>query len=261
MGKWAKKLFGRDNIGDVGIVLAGTLQPDREKEILSIFDEVLSSKDSVYHAHLVRKGQRTLPLVTNVYGAPALLDVMAEMYDGGCRNLLFIGYAYGFGDIEVSSVVVPVISYHQEGLFEGSDKPDPELQETVKQVLDAGGMKYITGTNITVPSVTYQPLHKSYEDVNPTTVEMELAACFARGKEIGMRTSGILIISDTRRSSIYDHVNKDATRVMLFKMVDLITGNLNKFSFPLLPMQFSIDKHLAAIIDDPEDVTNIYRQK
>ena len=81
MGSWAKSQFGREHIGEVGIVVAGTSRPDVEKEMLALFDEVLSSKDSVYHCHLVRKGKKTYPLVLNVYGAPAMVDVLAEMHD------------------------------------------------------------------------------------------------------------------------------------------------------------------------------------
>jgi len=35
MGKWAKDLFGRGSFGNVGLVVAGSVSPAHEKEILS----------------------------------------------------------------------------------------------------------------------------------------------------------------------------------------------------------------------------------
>src|SRR3989344_8819017 len=95
MGSWAKSAFGRGQFNDVGIIVAGTNSLEFEKAILDMFDEVVSSKDRVYHAHLVRKGKGYYPIVTNVYGSPALVDVLTEMHDGGCRTVIFVGYAYG----------------------------------------------------------------------------------------------------------------------------------------------------------------------
>ncbi|MFH1209215.1 MAG: hypothetical protein V1663_00285 [archaeon] len=94
MGKWAKKLFGKESFSKIGIILAGTANPYTEKKVLSLFDKVISKKDSVFHAYLVRKKGRNYPLVFNVYGAPAMIDVLTEMHDGGCRIVVFIGYAY-----------------------------------------------------------------------------------------------------------------------------------------------------------------------
>ena len=47
MGKWAKGLFGREKFNSIGIVVAGTNKQELEKKVLGMFDEVVSSKDSV----------------------------------------------------------------------------------------------------------------------------------------------------------------------------------------------------------------------
>lgn len=62
-------------------------------------------------------------------------------------------------------------------------------------------MNFIEGINISVPAVTFQLPHnnKDYLKIKPTTVEMELAACLSRAKEIGMRAAGTLIISDIEK--------------------------------------------------------------
>ncbi|MFH0936151.1 MAG: hypothetical protein V1815_00540 [Candidatus Woesearchaeota archaeon] len=67
MGKWAKSIFGKERFGDIGIVLAGTSTPEFEKTILRLFDKVVSSKDNVYHTHLVKKDGIEYPIVFNIY--------------------------------------------------------------------------------------------------------------------------------------------------------------------------------------------------
>src|SRR3989344_5188907 len=120
MGHLAKSLFGKDKIGSIGVVLAGTNKKEFEKKILSYFDKTLNFKDSVYHAYLARKNNIDYPIVFNVYGAPAMIDVMTEMHDGGCRTIIFVGYAYGgFKNINIGSVVVPNQAYHFDGIYHG----------------------------------------------------------------------------------------------------------------------------------------------
>ncbi len=50
-----------------------------------------------------------------------------------------------------------------------------------------------------------------------------------------------------------------AGRIVLKCLVE----NLRKFDLPNLKTkrEFDIDEHLANIIEDPEDVTNVYRKK
>ena len=213
MGQWAKSLFGQESFGRVGIVLAGTIRPEFEKIALGLFDRTLHSHDSVYHGHLVEKEGIAYPLVTNVYGAPAMVDVLAEMHDGGCRNVLFIGYAYaGFANLPVASLVVPNASYHFDGLYHvihpdrKASHPDAGLNDKLQQILKQTGISYTDGTNISVPAVTFQLPHANsrYQEIKPTTVEMELASCYARTKDIGMRSAAVLVISDNRSHGIHD---------------------------------------------------------
>lgn len=271
MGNWAKSSFGREKIGNVGIVLAGTIKPKLEKEILGMFDEVLSSQDSVYHNHLVRKGKKTYPIVANIYGAPAMVDVLAELHDGGCRNVIFVGYAYGFKNREVGSVVLAKKSYHFDGIYyplepdKKADVPDKELRKILAELLKKKKVEYADGVNISVPAVTFQLPHanEEYKRINPTTVEMELASCLSRARDLGIRAAGILIISDNRKSSLGDASNKMKRSESKKKVLELIFKQLKSFDLPArkVKKQFTIDQHLASIIDDPTDVTNVYRNK
>jgi len=273
MGKWAKSLFGREKFDRVGLILAGTISPKFEKQVLRLFDKVVSSKDNVFHGHLVKLGKKYYPVLTNVYGGPAVMDSLAEMYDGGCRNVVFVGYAYGGfkQNLDVGSVVLPTKAYHFDGIYSPLDPsktvalPNRELRAKLKEILDKCDIKYLERSNISVPSVTFQLPHvdKRYKRLGTSTVEMELASCFSRARDIGMRSSGILIISDNRISAVGGDIKKELRRKAKFAVLECLVKNLKKLDLSNLKTkrEFDIDEHLANIIEDPEDVTNIYRRK
>jgi len=272
MGKWAKRLFGQEFCGEIGIALAGVSKSEFEKSIVGLFDEVISRKDDLYHAYLVKKDGAIYSIIFNVYGAPAMVDAMAIMHDGGCRTILFLGSAYGgFKNLNVGSVVIPDKSYHFEGVFHPlqpdrkASFPDAQLKKKLEEVFKKNKIDYSTGANISVPAVTLQLPHNNeeYKRINPLTVEMELAACLARAKDIGMRAAGVLIISDNKNSSIGDETKRNLRHSAKTAVLKTIINNLNSFKLPKLPTEkeWSFDEHLASIIEDPYDKTNIYRNK
>ena len=273
MGKWAKSLFGREKFDRVGLVLAGTLKPKYENQVLRLFDKVVSSVDAVYHGHLVKKGRHYYPILTNVYGASAMVDSLTEMYDGGCRNIIFVGYAYaGFKkSLDVGSIIVPTKSYHFDGIYSPLDPsrtmalPNRELKAKLKEIFCKKNIKFVEGKNISVPAVTFQLPHanEKYKRINPLTVEMELASCFSRARDIGMRAAGILLVSDNRSSAINSEEKQNLLKSSRAVILDCLVNNLRKFDLPNLKTkrEFDIDEHLASIIESPEDVTNVYRKR
>ncbi|HLC51774.1 MAG TPA: hypothetical protein VJI98_00850 [Candidatus Nanoarchaeia archaeon] len=263
MGSWAKSLFNKENFSNVGIIVAGTNSPEFEQKILSYFERVIFSKDSVYHAHLALLKGKEYPIVFNVYGAPALVDVLTEMHDGGCRNVVLVGYAYGgFKNLEIGEIVLPSMSYHFDGIYHAlkldkkAEVPDKDLRNILKELLD----KYVEGVNISVPAVTFQLPHIEYKELDPITVEMETAACFSRSKEIGIRSAAILVISDNKKDSINDDRKKEIRRSAKEKVLKLVIENLEQFDLPDLGVEFKIDEYLANVIADPDDTTNVYKK-
>ena len=250
MGKWAKKSFGFEEIGNIGIVVAGTSVPKFEKLFVNMFDKIVSRRDRVYHSYIVKYKSNTFPIVFNVYGSPAMVDLLAVMHDGGCRNIIFLGAAYGgFKKLEIASLVIPKKSYHFEGIYHpiNPDKkvslPDKNLVIKLKEILNKEGLKFEEGTNISVPAVTFQMPHanEEYKKLNPTTLEMELASCFSRAKEMGIRAAGVLWISDNRSSKIGD-TKKKKLRIEKKKMlINAITKNLKYFGDRLnIPYLFQV---------------------
>ncbi|QQG38675.1 MAG: hypothetical protein HYS32_03670 [Candidatus Woesearchaeota archaeon] len=272
MGKWAKRSFGQETFEKIGIIFGGTVVEHIEKEIVGSFDKVVSKKEKVYHAYILERGGKAYPILFNVYGAPAVMDLVAYLHDGGCRNLLFIGYAYGGfkQNLQVGSVFVPDKIYHFDGIYHGVrldrkfTSPDEQLKKRLEEVLTKNKIEYTKGANISVPSVTFQLPHanEEYEKIGPATVEMESAACLSRAQDLGVRAVSILIISDNRVSSIEDDQKRIISNDTKIKVAKTLIESLN--SFKLQPLktkkEFNIDEHLANIIHDPEDTTNIYRK-
>ncbi|MBS3140631.1 hypothetical protein J4405_00630 [Candidatus Woesearchaeota archaeon] len=272
MGNWAKSAYGQESFAGIGIVVAGTSNKEFEKKTISKFDKLISSKDKVYHANLVEKNKIVYPLVFNIYGASAMVDVLAEMHDGGCRNVIFIGYAYGgFKNIDVGSIVIPDKCYHFDGIYSHIDQnrkialPDAELKKKIESLFKKSKIKFQTGTNISVPAVTFQPKHanEDYKKIKPISLEMELASCLSRAKDLGMRTIGILIISDNRSHSLNNNAKKSIKENSKEEVIDLIINNLKELNLKKLKLKkdFSINEYLASVIENSEDVTNIYKKK
>lgn len=272
MGKWAKSIFGQETFGPIGIVLAGTSSEEFEKEVTSLFDEVIWKKDAVYHCYIAKKNGVAYPIVFNVYGAAAAVDIITNLHDGGCRNLIFVGYAYGgFKNLAVGSVMLPDKAYHFDGIYSEVDperrisEPDETLMLKLIETLDKNKIKYIGGDNISVPAVTFQPPHANehYKKIDPSTCEMELAAFLARSRDIGIRTAATLIISDNKSSAISDESKKELRRKAKKTVISTIIQNIKAFELPELQIKkpFNVNEYLASIIATDEESPNIYKQQ
>ena len=160
---------------------------------------------------------------------------------------------------------------HFDGIYSPLDPsrnvslPNKELRADVKEILDKCEIGYTECPNISVPAVTFQLPHanEKYKKLRASTVEMELASCFSRARDIGMRSTAILIISDNRVSAIGSENKKKLRKNAKFAVLKCLVNNLNKLDLPNLKTkrEFDIDEHLAGVIDMPEDVTNVYRRK
>jgi len=271
MSLWVKTEYGREKTGRTGIMFAGTSVPQLERKILKMFDAVLYGRDHAYHTYLVKKDKKTYPVLFNILGAPAAVDALSVLHAGGCRNVIFIGYAYGgFRNLEVGSVVVPTKAYHFEGIFHPMkiDKevsfPDKDLNKRLKQVLGKAGIDFLEGINISVPAVTLQPKHKNkdYERIKPLTLEMEYAAVLSRAREIGIRVAGLMIISDNKEAGLDDDEKRKIRRNKKQIIAANIIKSINQLNLKPLKHsdKFSIDQYLAEVIETDDKAPNVYRK-
>jgi len=269
MGKWAESLFSEKKIGEIGLIFAGSISEKFKKKILSSFDEVLFSKRKAYDAILAKKENLFVPIVFNVVSYPSAISALTYLQDGGCKTVIFLGYAYGgFENLDVGEFVIPEKAHHFEGvpflakMKEMFSLPDEILKEKIKFVMGKNELDFKMGENISVPSVMFQLPHanKEYKKIKPLTLEMEFAAFCFRAKEMGIRGAGILIVSDNKKHSIR---KKEKRSVAMLKLSKTIIKNISEFQLDPLEIKnkFNIDEHLANIIHDPEDEQNIYRME
>ncbi len=269
MGDWAKLLFDNGTFDDVAIIIGGQHGQEFEEKILKFFDKTLHKKDLVYHVYLCTKNNKTYPVLFNVYGAPAIMDVLTHLADGGCRTTLFIGYAYGgLKNLEIGRVVIPEKSYHFDGVYtpinperrEGT--PDQELKTTLEKLFTEHYIPFVNGANISVPAVTFQLPHTTYTQLHASTLEMELSAFLSRAKDIGIRAAGILIVSDNKTSAIADQTKEKMRNDSKIRILQTIIGNIDTFHItPLSKENFSVNTYLSNIINDPkEPQKNIYQK-
>jgi purine-nucleoside phosphorylase len=270
MGSWAKNIFGKERVGRTGIVVAGGNPIGLQNSIVRLFDEVIYTRRRILNTYLLKKRKKIYTLSFNVLGAPAAIDLVTVLHEGGCRNIIFVGYAYGgFQNLEVGSVVVPDRSYHFDGVYRSSridrrfSLPDKQLFEKTKAALKKNKILFFQGANISVPAVTMQPKHNNadYKRIRPVCLEMELSACLARAKEIGVRAVGVLVISDNKASSLIDSEKKKQRTSVKKKILKLLVANLEKFNLSQLPGsdKFHLDEHMASIIEDEDSSENVYR--
>ncbi|MFH0936152.1 MAG: hypothetical protein V1815_00545 [Candidatus Woesearchaeota archaeon] len=93
-----------------------------------------------------------------------MVDILTEMHDGGCRTVIFVGYAYGGfkKNLEIGNIIIPIKSYHFEGIYHYIEPdrkistPNEELMKKLEQLFKNNYIEYINGINISVPAVTFQ---------------------------------------------------------------------------------------------------------
>ena len=260
MGAWAKYHFGQADFDEIGIVVAGAIIKNHRRDILGLFHQVVwGREDMVFHGHLAEKDGVGYPILFDVFGASAMLDALALMHDGGCRTIIFVGSAYGFLNLGVGSVVIPNCSYHFEEVYNRisserrAGSPDDKLKKRVRDLFDSTEIDHITGTNVSIPAVTFKPplTNEEFKTIQPTTLEMELSACLSRAKEIGMRAIGILIVGDNHMASMGD-VTVPSIAPIRLKILKTIVDNMAHFRLPplLTEEEFSIERYFDSVCEE-----------
>ena len=124
--------------------------------------------------------------------------------------------------------------------------PDERLTKRVIKLLEKNSIGYQLGSNISVPAITFQRPHdnEDYRRIKPHTVDMELASFYSRSKDLGIRATAILVISDNRSEAISDETKRKKESDAKTKILELIINNLESLKLPRLKVkkEFSIDE-------------------
>ena len=223
MGAWAEHEFGVKTLPPRAYLFAGTSGRAKIDAAIGEFDKVLVHRHDVYERHLVSGSDATV--MFQLYGAPIMCDLITVLKDGGVKEAVFLGYAFGFGDdTRVGDCVVPTCVQALDGvtarLGAGTHcTPDTELTASISDVLRQSGIPFRTGKSVSVPATFW---HGDERDIEPDVIalEMEFAAfCHCAGVA-GIKAGGLFEISDTETQGLLDRgLPRDATMLKVFRAI------------------------------------------
>lgn len=209
MGNWTRHEFNRDELPARCFLFARDHSQKRIEAVLSHYETVLFHKHTVYEAFIVSNRNSEELLIFQAYGAPLVSDLSFILKDGGVREIIFIGTAFGIADyLRVGDYVIPTKVQALEGLLKvlfevDYSYPDSELRDKVEQSLITTEERYSTGKTVSVPCTFAHP-DKSKYDEDVIGLEMELSSILHFSKQLGIQCAGILVISDTKDHGLLD---------------------------------------------------------
>lgn len=228
MGQWANKYFNQTELPRECYIFAGTAKNDFKNDIIKNFDEVLYHDLGIFEKYIVCKGGMKYTIIFQVFGAPMIIDLIHILKDGGVQKIIFFGAAFGINEsLEVGDCVVPIQVQSLEGILETVEHkkyayPDEKLARLMIDGLKLNSIDVNVGKVVSVPSVFVKP-DKEIFDEDLYAIEMETACLFHYSKELKIRCSAILIISDTKTHKLY---NSQDRRYQ--KMVDVFKVLFNR---------------------------------
>lgn len=212
MGGWAKADFGSSNLPQTALMFAGGNALDLEDKIVGVFDQVIQKRHGVYHTYIVKKGQKEYALLFQVYGPALTVDGLHILHDGGCKEVLFIGYAWCCAKAAVvGDYIIPSKTLLLDG-FTNILAPrakwaraDADVQSTLERAAQNVGKAIHKGVTVSVPSVFRKPkgYGKTLRKVRGIAHEQELGSLLYFSKALKIKSAGVLIVSDTFHQTLY----------------------------------------------------------
>jgi hypothetical protein len=225
MGRWAESEFGRDTLPSQAYIFPGMSSREKIEAALGAFGRVRFHRHDVYERFLAGEDGDEACLLFHLYGAPILCDLVSVLQDGGVKEAFFFGNAYGLASgLRIGDRVLPLRTQTLDGisvqLGAGSYTiPNLELSEDVAAALRSAGLSFHTGTSVSVPA-TFWHGDESRIDPDALALELEFAAFCHCARAAGLRTAGLLVISDTRDHGLLDRgLPHDPEMVAAFRAV------------------------------------------
>ncbi len=228
MGNWALRNFGRELLPETAFIVAGTTPIKYQKEILSLFDNVLFRKDAVSHNFIATYKGKDYAIIFHVYGAPLAIDIIYTLNDGGCKNVIFLGYAYS-ETLSIGDYFIPTKTYCFDGLTNLLQKnikysyPDYNLKERIMLTLKKNDILFKKGHSVSVSSLFHRTKKIRLRVGKINALEMELSSIYYFSKKLKIKSAGLLIISDTKEEHLYN--GKKIRSEAMKKMFSLLLSN------------------------------------
>ena len=233
MGFWAKADFGIPDLPTRAVIFGGSNPLEVEDAVVRMFDRVLQKRHAGYHTYVVAKGRRKYALIFQVYGPSMAVDGLHILHDGGCEEMLFVGYAWcsakaaRIGDYIVPSRVL-LLDGFTNVLAPRSRwaKADTSAQSQIDWALARAQGTVHRGVTVSVPSVFRRPRGYSATLARVAGIahEMELGPLLHFSKVLGIRGGGALIVSDTPHNTLYGDSSRDRRSQALVTLIAALIG-------------------------------------
>ena len=212
MGGWAKSDFGVSELPSTAIMFGGDNPLDVEDRIVASFDRVIEKRHGVYHAYIVKNREKEYALLFQVYGAALAVDGLHVLHDGGCKEMMFIGYAWCCVETAtVGDYILPSKTLLLDG-FTNILAPrakwaqgDVAMQSKVERATRRLETPVHKGVTVSIPSVFRKPkgYSETFKKVRGIAHEQELGSLLYFSKKLKIKSAGALIVSDTANQTLY----------------------------------------------------------
>ncbi len=203
-------VFGRRELPEGCLIIAGAYLPSRKEWIRRLFDEWERLRGQwVKYSYVHKKGKEYL-LLFNVYGASMLLEVLQLIKEGGAKKVFFMG-SLGGKDLPVGTLVLPSRIIDKTGLISVDTpqkldtEPDESSVRRLKEVLANRRETFVEGEIASVPCVLHGIEHISdfvERQQRILGVECETSTLFHFSRKESLEAYALLYISDNKKHDI-----------------------------------------------------------
>lgn len=225
MGSWAESEFGVKTLPPRAYLFAGLSGQNKIDAVVGAFGKALLHRHDVYERYLISGAKGDVSVMFQLYGAPIMADLVTVLKDGNVKEAVFFGHAYGIADdMQVGDCVLPTKVQTLDGVTAriGAGKytaPDEEMTEMLSVALTQRRIPFRRGKSVSVPA-TFWHGDECQIDSDAIALELEFAAFCHCTESAGIKSGGLLIISDTEEKGLLDKsVPRDPKMLEAFRAI------------------------------------------
>jgi uridine phosphorylase len=226
MGDLSKWELHEEHLPKQAVVFPGCTPKASVECIVQSYDRIVFSKHDNYAPFIVESGRHRTVLAFQVYGASLAADLLHVLADGGVTQALFIGAAYGCGDLQVGDCVVPNRVRCLDGFSTAIGAPDfalpdPQMRERLVVALTAAGETFRSGPSVSVPSTFFHGDPKLVPD-DVLALEIEAASFLWVAAQERIAAAAVLVVSDTRAQSLFEEHERSTRHKRVLRLFEAI---------------------------------------
>lgn len=208
MGNLSNSKFNRQRIPQTFIIIGGNTPIDVENQIVKDY-QVTNRVEKIFHYYELAHNSQNIGLVFGVYGAPMIIDLIHYLKDGGCTNIIFIGYAYSRNNDWLNKLVVVKEALSVDGISGDIHNPTtyhptPQLQHQVQELLTRQNIDFLEDNVSSGPSVFYKPPEaRSRMHEYTHVIEMEVASVFFASQMLAISSAALVLVNETQEVQIH----------------------------------------------------------